>query len=188
MAVPGRRKARGRPGACGAPVKLGCGQQHREHSPCRATPVRWIGQRSLTPPARSRGRHRMRRRQRSTTPASVVLRQPRDAEAVRHRRCCRMSLLTTTSAVRIKVFAMGSPEHADTEAPSPSVSPSSPAGSPTGCVRPGPTKEDARRRAEQPQGVGTFSWPPAGTSTWPLTPGVGRALEHDATGLSARER
>jgi hypothetical protein len=25
------------------------------------------------------------------------------------------------------------------------------------------------RRADQPRGVGTFSWPPAGTSTWPLT-------------------
>jgi hypothetical protein len=25
-------------------VKLGCGQQHKEHSPCRATPAKWIGQ------------------------------------------------------------------------------------------------------------------------------------------------
>jgi len=26
-----------------------------------------------------------------------------------------------------------------------------------------------QEQAEQPQGVGTLSWPPAGTSTWPLT-------------------
>jgi len=47
----------------------------------------------------------------------------------------------------------------------------SPAGSPTGCARPEPPKEDTRTRADQPQGVGTFSWPPAGTFTWPLTGG-----------------
>ena len=47
--------------------------------------------------------------------------------------------------------------------------PWSPAGSPTGCARPEPPKEDPRTRPDQPQGVGTFSWPPAGTSPWPLT-------------------
>ena len=34
-----------------------------------------------------------------------------------------------------------------------------------------PPKEDTRTRTDQPQGVGTFSWPPAGTFTWPLTCG-----------------
>ena len=40
---------------------------------------------------------------------------------------------------------------------------------------PEPTKEDPRTRAEQPQGVGTSSWLPARTLTWPLTAPKGSA-------------
>ena len=45
----------------------------------------------------------------------------------------------------------------------------SPADSPTGCYRPQRPKGDAKTRADQPQVVGTHSWPPAETSTLPLT-------------------
>jgi hypothetical protein len=37
------------PGGLRGPVKLGRGQQHKEHSPCRATPVKWIGQTAIMP-------------------------------------------------------------------------------------------------------------------------------------------
>ena len=40
----------------------------------------------------------------------------------------------------------------------------SPTGSPTGCARPEPHKEDTRRTADQPQGGRTSNWPPAGTA------------------------
>src|SRR5665647_2589524 len=61
--------------------------------------------------------------------------------------------------------------------------PWSPAESHTGCAKPEPPKEDPRTRAEQPQGVGTFSWPPAGTSTWPLTTCI--QLETSYRGLTS---
>jgi transposase len=45
----------------------------------------------------------------------------------------------------------------------------SPRASHSGCARPAAEEVAARRRPEPPRGVGTFTWPPPGTTTWPLT-------------------
>ena len=45
---------------------------------------------------------------------------------------------------------------------------SSPTATPTGGSRPEPEEAHASP-ADHPRRVGTFSWPPAGTTTWPLT-------------------
>ena len=47
----------------------------------------------------------------------------------------------------------------------------SPKESRSGCARPGPRREDASPRTENHRGMGTFTWPPAATRIWPLTPG-----------------
>jgi hypothetical protein len=43
-----------------------------------------------------------------------------------------------------------------------------PTASPTACARPERTEAPPRRSADQPGG--DLRWPPAGTTTWPLTP------------------
>lgn len=48
------------------------------------------------------------------------------------------------------------------------------------------TQGDANRRADQPQGVGTLSWPPAATSTWPLSEfPSGQHVEHHTVTMPA---
>ena len=46
---------------------------------------------------------------------------------------------------------------------------SSPTATPTACARPGPGTEVTPRTADQPEGGDIFNWPPAGTTTRPLT-------------------
>jgi hypothetical protein len=40
------------------------------------------------------------------------------------------------------------------------------------CAKPEPAQEDAPPTTENHRGMGTFTWPPAATCTWPLTPGL----------------
>ena len=57
----------------------------------------------------------------------------------------------------------------------------SPKESRSGCARHGPRREDASPRTENHRGMGTFTWPPAATSTWPLTTGPGRVTSRSRT-------
>ena len=70
---------------------------------------------------------------------------------------------------------------------------SSPTASPTACAKPDNEEEPRSTNLENVEpGVGTFSWPPAGTTNWPLTEGspgdapltfVTRSPEQHASGL-----
>ena len=58
----------------------------------------------------------------------------------------------------------------------------SPKESHSGCARHGPRQEDASPRSENHRGMETFTWPPAATRTWPLTPGECKAEPRAGSG------